>query len=392
MDFLETGNDNTALGAALLKWIEVAEAKGNFGRSRPLRIRLSEVREATGDKRGALAALKEFTKNPVAVSAVNLPPAAAAAAAGGKSKPTTGAKAPALTAAQKAAVASAEATRDSENAAMKDRSTRLFMDINADLVPDAAPVPAPAPVRLQTKSKASAATPPKPVPATVAAAAKAAAEAAAKGPKLTPWIKTATELKNLPSAEEIATKSDAERMTLLETHCNVLEETTDAAKRRRSAVAVAKFLSAGTGAEAPWVDARLRELFGDGGAPAAREGALLAIHALCEIGGAIGEPYTVGLLPLILRANGDQSAAVRTAAAEAGAALARSINPHAVRLLLPSVHEAVESSTWRIKAGALEVMATLAESSPAQVALALPEIVPVVSHQVCVCVYSLLLF
>lgn len=379
VDFLETGNDNNALAAALLKWVQVAEAKGNFGRSRSLRIRLSEVREAIGDKRGALSALKEFTANSVAVSAINVPPAASGAA---HNKPAAGAKAAVLTAAQKAAIGAGEALRDSENMIMKDRSTRLFMDINASLVPDAAPTPAPTPVRQQNKPKVAATPPKPPPPTTVAAAAKVAAAAAATGPKLTTWVKAAT-TKSQPSAEAITAMSDAERMETLGQHCGVLEEAGEAVKRRRSAVAVALFIAA-SGAEAPWVHARLRELFGDGSTAMAREGALLATQALCEIGGATGEPYTVGLLPLVLRCNGDQSAVVRGAAAAAGAALARSINPHAVRLVLPAINEAIANSTWRIKAGALEVMATLAESSPVQVALALPEIVPVVSHQVCI--------
>ncbi|CAN0019204.1 unnamed protein product, partial [Hapterophycus canaliculatus] len=139
---------------------------------------------------------------------------------------------------------------------------------------------------------------------------------------------------------------------------------------------------AASSAEAPWVEAQLRELLAEGSPPAAREGALLAIHAVCELAGAGGEPYVVALLPLVLQANGAQTAPVRAAAAEAGAAVARTVNPHAVRVVLPTITEAVESDAWRIKAGALEVMAIMAESSPRQVALALPEIVPVVSHQI----------
>ena len=152
-------------------------------------------------------------------------------------------------------------------------------------------------------------------------------------------------------------------------------------ERRRAAVAVAKFI-ASSNAEAPWVEAQLREFIAEGSAPAAREGALLAVHAICQVAGAGGEPYVVALLPLVLTANGAQAAPVRAAAADAGAAIARALNPHAVRVVLPTITKAVESNRWRIKAGALEVMAILAESSPAQVALGLPEIVPVVSHQV----------
>ncbi|CAM9413916.1 unnamed protein product [Ectocarpus sp. 4 AP-2014] len=298
-DFLETGNDNKQLAEALSKCVDIAESKGNYGRSRPLRLRLSEVREAAGDRRGALAALKAFTSNPAAVSATT---ASAANGAGVGAADKKNASASAKAAAE-AVTKAAEAVRDTENAAMKDRSTRLFMELNADLVP------------------------------------------------------------------------------ALAEHCGCLGEAGDASARRRAAVAVAKSIAA-SNAEAPWVEAQLREFLPEGNAPAAREGALLAIHAICELAGPGGEPYVVALLPLVLQANGAQASQVRAAAADAGAAVARTLNPHAVRVALPMITEAVASDTWRIKAGALEVMAVMAESSPRQVALALPEIVPVVSHQV----------
>lgn len=376
MDFLETGNDNSALAAAITKCVEIAESKGNFGRSRPLRIRLSEVLEVNGDRRAALAVLKEFTSNSTAMSATNLP----ANSSGDKKNNGAGAASAAAKAAnakKAAATAEAEAVRDAENAVMKERSTRLFMEINADLVPAPAPVTPPAPVE---RTKPKPVTPPKPVATTVAAAAAVAAAVAAAGPKLSSWIESAAKGKTL-SAEELTAMGDAERLEALSEHCARLEEPGNSAKRRQAAVAVAKSIAA-SGAEAPWVEAQLRELLGEGSSPAAREGALLTLQAMCEVAGAAGEPYAVALLPLVLRASGDQSAVVRTAAADAGAALARMLNPHALHLVLPVLTEAIEGSVWRIKAGALEVIATLAETSPAQVALALPEIVPVVSHQV----------
>lgn len=380
VDFLETGNDNKALAEALAKWIEVAEGKGNFGRSRPLRIRLSEVREAAGDRRGALAALKEFTSNPAAVAATTAPSTPQPPNSDKKNVPA------AVREAAARAAEAAEATRDAENAVMKDRSTRLFMEINADLVPAPAPVPPRAP--LQTASRPKPASPPKPAVTTVAAAAAVAAASSAAGPKLTGWVQSAAKSGSgkgaLPSVEELKALGDLERLEALAEHCACLEEPGNPSARRKAAVAVAKSVAA-SNAEAPWVEAQLREFLGDGGgsSPSAREGALLAIHAMCELAGPGGEPYVVALLPLVLVANGANAAPVRTAAAEAGAAIARSLNPHAVRVVLPAITEAVESDTWRIKAGALEVMAIMAESSPAQVALALPEIVPVVSHQVC---------
>lgn len=369
VDFLETGNDNKALAEAISKCVEIAETKGNFGRSRPLRIRLSEVREASGDRRGSLAALKEFTSNSAAVSSTTAP---APSTAKNVSAAVKNAAAETLKAAERA--------RDAENASMKERSTRLFMEINADLVPAPAPVAPRMPV--QTRPRAAAASPPKP-PAvkTVAEAAKIAAAASASGRKLSTWVKNVSKAKSMRTAEEIVALGDGGRLEELAEHCARLEEAGDPSARRRAAVAVANSIAA-SNEEGPWVEAQLREFLNDTGNPAAREGALLAIQAMCELANPGGEPYVVALLPLVLLANGAPAAPVRAAAADAGAALARSLNPHAVRLVLPAITKAVESDAWRIKAGALEVMATLAECSPAQVALALPEIVPVVSHQV----------
>lgn len=267
---------------------------------------------------------------------------------------------------------------------MKNRSTRLFMEINADLVPPPAPVAAPTPVRV-TRPKAAAASPPKAAVTTVAAAAAIAKAASAAGPKLSAWVRNAAKVSSgdiaAPSDAVIRAMDDGERLQAIAERCGVLGDSGDASDRRKAAVAVAKFIAA-SNAEAPWVEAQLREFIVEGSAPAAREGALLAVHAMCQLAGAGGEPYVVALLPLVLLANGSQAAPVRAAAADAGAAIARALNPHAVRVVLPEITTAVESDRWRIKAGALEVMAILAESSPAQVALALPEIVPVVSHQV----------
>lgn len=368
VDFLETGNDNKALAEALDRCIEIAESKGNFGRSRPLRIRLSEVREASGDRRGSLAALKEFTSNPAAVNSTTAPQIS-----------TDKSVSSAVKTAAAAVLKDAEAVRDSENATMKDRSTRLFMEINADLVPAAARAPPPAPVQVP-RAKAPV-QPAKSAVTTVAAAAAAAAAANVAGPKLTAWVKNAVKNNGVPSAEALKAMADAERMEALAEHCSSLEENGDSSAKRKAAVAVAQFIAA-SNAEAPWVEAQLKDFLSDGSTPAAREGALLAIHAMCEVAGPGGEPYVVALLPLVLEANGAPSAPVRAAATDAGAAVARALNPHAVRVVLPVITKAVESEVWRIKAGALEVMAIMAESSPAQVALALPEIVPVVSHQV----------
>ncbi|CAM9434093.1 unnamed protein product, partial [Discosporangium mesarthrocarpum] len=114
----EDGDDKAALAAALKRCVEIAEAKGNFDRSRPIRLRLAEVQSALGDKKAALGTLKAFTSNPAAVAAPG-------------------------------------DNRDKENSTMKQLSTQLFMEINAGVIPG--PVPAPAKVWASPKVAAAAA-------------------------------------------------------------------------------------------------------------------------------------------------------------------------------------------------------------------------------------------
>ncbi|CAM9522734.1 unnamed protein product [Choristocarpus tenellus] len=357
VDLYEIGSDRAALIVALTRCVEIAESKNNYDRSRPLRLHLSEVQEKAGDTKGALATLKAFTSNPAAV------------AAGG------------------------------ENSAMKQRSTQLFMAMNASMVPPPPPpppkAPTPAPVSRGIPAAADAVKPqgawtsPKATAGAAAAAAKlptvaasAAAFAAASlnESTLSGWVKLAVG-KQLQTKDQLQALGDEERLGVLSEHLSVLEETGTADARRVAAVAVSLFVTVST-VDAPWVVAQLTEFLDESGSTAAKEGALLTIQALCEVAGIGAEPHLVPLVPAVLAAHADTAAPVRAAAAWAAAALPRVLNCHGLRVVLSYVIDGVEVGEWRAKAAALDMTAALARQCPVQMASALPEIVPVVSHQV----------
>jgi elongation factor 3 len=110
--------------------------------------------------------------------------------------------------------------------------------------------------------------------------------------------------------------------------------------------------------------------------PVAREGALLAIKGLASSMGRPAEPYLVPLLPKVFERHADKVQPVREAAQAAAAALAKALCLHAVPLIMPQLYEAMGHKSWQVKEGALMLLHQLVLSAPAQIAMALPEIVP----------------
>ena len=75
-----------------------------------------------------------------------------------------------------------------------------------------------------------------------------------------------------------------------------------------------------------------------------------------------------------------QSKAVATAAAEAATAILANMNGNGVRLVLPMLFEAMgQKQKWQTKVGALQQLGALTKTAPAQMKLALPDIVPAVA-------------
>lgn len=117
--------------------------------------------------------------------------------------------------------------------------------------------------------------------------------------------------------------------------------------------------------------------------PNAREGALLFLRALCELGLKPAEPYVVPLLAAALDECGSSSSSVRAAADDASEAIVSIANPLAVPMLVvPVLFEALRSPEWRVKSTALERLSQVASLAPRQTSKLLPEIIPTVTAQI----------
>jgi elongation factor 3 len=114
----------------------------------------------------------------------------------------------------------------------------------------------------------------------------------------------------------------------------------------------------------------------------ARERALNGINAIAShsaISPAF-EPYLISLLPSTLAAVGDKMVAVKNAAQSAAVAIARAVNPNAVKAALPSILKSIETAQkWPEKIAALDCIDALVETAPEQLAFRVPDLIPVIS-------------
>lgn len=107
-----------------------------------------------------------------------------------------------------------------------------------------------------------------------------------------------------------------------------------------------------------------------------REGALIGIEVLNAMLGRQFEAYVVKLMPMLLPCFGDTNKDVRMAARDAARVIMANLTPHGVRLVLPSLLEGLESSSWRTKEGSAEMLGTMAHCASRPLAACLPTIVP----------------
>jgi elongation factor 3 len=112
----------------------------------------------------------------------------------------------------------------------------------------------------------------------------------------------------------------------------------------------------------------------------AREGGLLAIAALAGSVGRPAEPYLVPLLGQVLALLADKAGPVRAAAASAQASLEELLCPHGVAVVLPTLFEAMLAQKWQTNEGACKMLQAIANRAPSQVAVCMPEIVPVMTQ------------
>ena len=114
-----------------------------------------------------------------------------------------------------------------------------------------------------------------------------------------------------------------------------------------------------------------------------RERALHAIQAIAQhsdVSPAV-EPYLVLLLGPTLAAVGDKMTSVKNAARSAAVAVAKAINPNAIKAVLPTIIKSIlTAQKWPEKMAGLECIEALVESAPAQLAYRVPDLIPVVSE------------
>jgi elongation factor 3 len=115
----------------------------------------------------------------------------------------------------------------------------------------------------------------------------------------------------------------------------------------------------------------------------ARERALNAIQAIAEHAetSAAVEPYLVVLLPFVLSAVGDKMVPVKNAAQAAALAIVKAVNANAVKAVLPPIIKSIlTAQKWQEKITGLTLIEALVVSAPAQLALRVPDLIPVVSE------------
>ncbi|CAM9333472.1 unnamed protein product [Phaeothamnion confervicola] len=384
-DCFERTGKKTSLLKPLMKSVEIAEAKMNYSRSRSLRLKLAQLFKDLGQPENALPVLRAFLDKAACMAADEADPEAdkeksrmraLAASLSSAMSPTRVTKKPNASSDAQTAPASPSSTaaeRDFSGSAIGNGygsgvgsgSVNGTKGINGGPRGSAAD-------RLMVGGSSSASA--------LNGSSDSVYMNGGGGKGRAGAAVAFVRRLQARSAQELRAMGEPERLSLLAEKLGDAANGRSMAERQSAAVEVAEVVRASWLAEAVWVQAHLRDLLADGNSPLGREAALLTLQAQCAVGGRAVEAYTLPLLPEVLARCADGVAAVRDAAAACGQSLIAGLCPHALRLVLPVLLAGMDSPQWRTQVVALELLGQLAETAPAQLSAALPEIVPLVSH------------
>ncbi|KAG7192543.1 translational elongation factor EF-1 alpha [Scheffersomyces spartinae] len=93
------------------------------------------------------------------------------------------------------------------------------------------------------------------------------------------------------------------------------------------------------------------------------------------------EPYVINMTTSIAAKAGDKNKDVQAVAAESLLALAKAISPKAIKIFLPKLVESLKTTNkWQEKIAVLDAVSALVDTAKDQVALRMPELIPVLSE------------
>ncbi|TLD24338.1 hypothetical protein PspLS_06345 [Pyricularia sp. CBS 133598] len=181
----------------------------------------------------------------------------------------------------------------------------------------------------------------------------------------------------------MSSKENAQSLKVLDELMQKLTISKEADAIKESSIALATFLNGRIeDCDTPTKTIEnLKKQLGNKKDAAVREKALCAIQAIAQHSNVSPhvEPFLVVLLPSVFAGAGDKITSVKNAALAAASAIAEAINPNAVKAALPHLIESLQNAQkWPEKIAVLDFIETLVRTAPAQTALRVPDLIPVV--------------
>jgi len=109
---------------------------------------------------------------------------------------------------------------------------------------------------------------------------------------------------------------------------------------------------------------------------AVREGALLCLEGLTLSLGRLFDPYVVSSLPLLLQAFADPQQSVRNASQSAASTMMAQLSGPGVKQVLKPLLEGIKDKQWRTKVASIDLLSSMTNCLPKQLAACLPQVVP----------------